>query len=398
MTLDTDLYKVTMAQAIRSIAPNTKVEYEFINRDKGQNFAPTLAKLQNMLRKMPQDYDIYPPSKEDIDYLASKLFIKAPFLAEFATSRFNPDYIQIDPDNESLKIVGPWSETVYYEVPLLALISELYYEGLYNEQAIEHHWLEGEARLDEKIDLMRDLEQPASHFPFQFMEFGTRRRFSLGWQRKVVSSLVWHKVPGFIGTSNIKLAKDYHVTCHGTMAHEWIMAFQALSPLYRSQKDALDAWANVYRGRLGIALTDTLGLDQFLEDFDLGLAMLFTGVRQDSGDPYAWATRIIEYYNSLGIDPRTKTAVFSDSLDFPNALDIWREFGDKIKCVFGIGTNLTNDMGLDPVNIVIKMTYCNDQPVIKISDSPGKVICKDPEYQAYAMKLFGNKEKINDGR
>jgi nicotinate phosphoribosyltransferase len=174
------------------------------------------------------------------------------------------------------------------------------------------------------------------------------------------------------------------------MAHEYMQACQALGPRLRdSQTFAFDKWAQEYRGDLGIALSDTYGFDAFLRDFDMYFCKLFDGTRHDSGDPFEWGERMIEHYRRNRVDPRTKTLVFSDQLSFPLAIEIARRFHGRARTAFGIGTNLTNDLGYVPINIVLKMTECNGQPVAKVSDAPGKLVSKDAGYLAYLRQVFG---------
>jgi nicotinate phosphoribosyltransferase len=188
------------------------------------------------------------------------------------------------------------------------------------------------------------------------------------------------------------LAKEFGITPIGTMAHEWLQAHQALG--YRisdSQKAAFENWAKEYRGDLGIALSDVIGLDAFLLDFDMYFAKLFDGVRQDSGDPDTFAMKMIQHYEKMRIDPKTKTIVFSDGLDLRKAVELWQRYRDKIRISFGIGTHLTNDFGFKPLQIVLKMVECNDQPVAKLSDSPEKGMCNDKGYVEYITKVFSEK-------
>ncbi len=198
-------------------------------------------------------------------------------------------------------------------------------------------------------------------------------------------------LPNFIGTSNVYFAKKYNLKPIGTMAHEWIMAGQGQEDvsLRNSQKAMLQAWCNEYRGDLGIALSDTLGVDAFLEDFDLYFAKLYDGIRHDSGDPDVWARKVICHYSKLGVEPKTKTLVFSDGLTFETAAKIYNKFKFAAKVSFGIGTNLTNDFeDITPLQIVMKIVKCNGLPVAKISDSPDKGMCNDKEYLTYLKKVF----------
>jgi len=206
--------------------------------------------------------------------------------------------------------------------------------------------------------------------------------------RGVVEILAKELPDNFIGTSNVDLARRYNLKPIGTMAHEFIQAAQALTRIKDSQKFAFDTWAKEYRGDLGIALSDCLGFEAFLNDFDMFFSKLFDGARHDSGDPYIWGEKLIAHYESFGIDPITKSAVFSDGLDFSKAIEIHETFKDRIKVSFGIGTNITNDTGFKAPQIVIKMTECDGRPVAKISDSKGKMMCKDDDYLKYLASVF----------
>ena len=243
---------------------------------------------------------------------------------------------------------------------------------------------EGLRRLQAKIERLQALPDCT------VSDFGTRRRYSHDWQAKILPILRDGLGARFAGTSNVEFARRYDMTPHGTMAHEFLQAFQALGPrLVDSQKAALEAWVHEYRGDLGVALSDVVGLAAFLRDFDLYFCKLFDGVRHDSGDPFEWAERVIAHFEQHRIDPRQRTLVFSDSLDAELVLRLHERFGARSKLAFGIGTNLTNDLGPKPINVVIKMVECNGQPVAKISDSPGKGMGGDPGYMAYLRQVFG---------
>jgi len=216
-----------------------------------------------------------------------------------------------------------------------------------------------------------------------------RRRFSGAWQEEVVRTLK-DAVPEFFkGTSNVFLAKKHGLVAIGTMAHEYLQSYQAFDVRLRDfQKMALENWVQEYRGDLGVALTDVVGMDAFLRDFDLYFAKLFDGLRHDSGDPVAWGEKALAHYAKLRIDAHTKRLTFSDGLDLETAFGIWRHFADRTQLGFGIGTSLTNDVGLVPLNIVMKLTQCNGQPVAKLSDSPGKTLCHDETFLAYLRQVF----------
>jgi len=226
----------------------------------------------------------------------------------------------------------------------------------------------------------------------RFCDFGTRRRHSAGWQREVVTTLAQRLPEQFIGTSNVRLAMELGLTPIGTMAHEWLMAAQVLSPdIAASQVFALDHWVKEYRGDLGIALSDVVGFEAFLKDFDMYFAKLFDGCRHDSGDPVAWGEALITHYGRMMVDARCKTAVFSDGLTIARALELARRFSGRIRTSFGIGTHLTNDLGSEAIQIVIKMVSCQGRPVAKISDSPGKQMCRDNAYLARLKQAFAEK-------
>ena len=224
---------------------------------------------------------------------------------------------------------------------------------------------------------------------FRIADYGTRRRFSRAWHDEVIRTLKADMATHFVGTSNVKCAYDYGLTPLGTMAHEYLQACQAVGPRLRdSQAFAFNMWAREYRGDLGIALSDVCGMDAFLRDFDLFFCKLFDGVRHDSGDPFDWGEKLIAHYQKMRIDPHTKTMVFSDSLNVPLAIRLYEYFKGRVQTSFGIGTNLTNDLGYEPLQIVIKMTRCNGQPVAKISDEPSKTMDYDPSYVAYLREVF----------
>jgi nicotinate phosphoribosyltransferase len=283
-------------------------------------------------------------------------------------------------------VSGNWFETILFEVPLLAIIGEVYYRHTHPGDTENRE--EGRRRLREKIDVARQ-RAALDGTGLSLIEFGTRRRYSRDWQREVVETLQNGLAEMLVGSSNVRLAMEFGLRPFGTMAHQFLQAFQALAPLHRFQKAALEAWMQEYRGDLGIALSDVVGMDAFLRDFDRLFALAYAGCRHDSGDPIAWGEKLIGHYQDLAIDPASKTAVFSDSLDLPKAFDIAAHFRGRIRTQFGIGTNLTNDLGFRPLNIVIKMTGCDGQPVAKISDSAGKQVTRNELYLKYLSQVYG---------
>jgi len=268
-----------------------------------------------------------------------------------------------------------------FEVPVLAIVSEIYFRNTIATPDFD----EGRRRLAAKIELINGVPDPA----FRIADYGTRRRFSRAWQDEVAATLKVKIGEKFVGTSNVMLALERGLTPLGTMAHEYLQACQAVGPRLRdSQVFAFNTWAREYRGDLGIALSDVCGMDAFLRDFDLFFCKLFDGVRHDSGDPFEWGEKLIAHYQRMRIDPRGKAMVFSDSLTVPLAIRLFNYFRGRSQTAFGIGTNLTNDLGYEALQIVIKMTRCNGQPVAKISDEPSKAMDYDPSYVAYLREVF----------
>ncbi len=320
--------------------------------------------------------------KDELEYLSGIRFFKRDFIEYLRNFRFNEEYIAVTKgisDELNITIEGPWVSTILFEVPVLAAVSEIYHRPITFETLEE-----GRKRFEAKIKLVFNLDQRS----FKFADFGTRRRFSYGWQNELLSKVKVSR--SFIGTSNVFFAMKYGLQPIGTMAHEWVCAHQQLGccRIVDSQKAALEVWAREYRGELGIALSDTVGFKAFLNDFDLYFAKLFDGCRHDSGEPVFWCSGLIEHYRKHNIDPRTKNAVFSDGLDMESAIYLYKRFNKDINTSFGIGTNLTNDLGVEPLQIVIKMVECNGQPVVKISDSPGKGMCESPEFESYIRSVF----------
>jgi len=282
-------------------------------------------------------------------------------------------------------IKGPWLHTIPFEIPILAIINEVYFR---NTQKLPDV-MEGRRRLEVKIEQLKGEGLGA----LKIADYGTRRRFSRAWHEEVLRTLTARLGAGtagqIAGTSNVLFAMKLGLTPLGTMAHEFLQACQALGPRLRdSQVFAFESWAREYRGDLGIALSDVYGMSAFLRDFDMFFCKLFDGARHDSGDPAAWGERLIQHYRINRVDPRTKTLIFSDGLTVPKTIELYRQFKGRCQLAFGIGTNLTNDLGYEPLQIVIKMVQCNGQPVAKVSDTPSKNMCDDVKYLAYLRQVF----------
>ena len=384
--LDTDLYKFTMWQAMLHRNPQTEAEYEVVCRTK------TAFPLAELLPEVERELDALCALRftpEDLAYLGGLRFMKSDFIDFLRIFQFQRAFIRAWADGDTLHIEakGPQVHVMGFEIYVLAIVNELYFRRFDAEAALA----EGRRRLAGKIERLRHLACEARlRNPFELFDFGVRRRFSGAWQREVVRAFATQTAQWFKGTSNVLLARDFGIVPIGTMAHEYLQSYQAQGVRLRDfQIAALEDWVQEYRGDLGVALTDTVGMDAFLADFDMYFAKLFDGLRHDSGDPYAWGEKAIAHYQKLRIDPQAKRLVFSDGLDLDTALALYQRFADRIQLGFGIGTRLTNDMGLETINIVMKLTHANGQPVAKISDSPGKTLCNDETYLAYLRQVFG---------
>jgi nicotinate phosphoribosyltransferase len=384
--LDTDLYKFTMWQAMLHRHPQTHAEYRFVCRNRS---AWPLAELREEVNRELDRLCALAFAADELAYLRGLRFIKPDFVDFLRIFRFQREFIEVRAEGESLAIVaaGPQVHVMAFEIFVLAIVNELYFRRFDRAAALA----EGRARLARKIERLRAFaEEPALAHPFEFFDFGLRRRFAGDWQREVVATLQRELPDFFKGTSNVLLARDLGLVPIGTMAHEYLQTFQGLGVRLRdSQSAALEGWVQEYRGDLGIALTDVIGMDAFLADFDLYFAKLFDGLRHDSGDPFAWGEKALAHYARLRIDAHTKRLVFSDALDIERALALYRRFADRTQLGFGIGTHLSNDVGLEPLNIVMKLARVNGQPVAKLSDSPGKTLCDDATFLAYLRQVFG---------
>ncbi|PHM37921.1 nicotinate phosphoribosyltransferase [Xenorhabdus innexi] len=383
--LDTDAYKFHMQQAVYHHYNDIHVVAEF--RCRGDELLGEYAGALRQQINMMADLTL---TEQEAEYLSGLPFFKKDYLDWFKTFRFNPEQVEVsvtDNGQLAIRISGLWREVILWEVPLLALISEL----VHRDRSPEIKPEAAVSQLRKLIELFYQ-DAAAEHIDlsgFKLMDFGTRRRFSHEVQYAIVKELK-ESFPYLIGTSNYQLAQQLDLAPLGTQAHEWFQAHQQISPeLANSQRAALQTWLNEYPNQLGIALTDCITMDAFLRDFDKPFAVAYNGLRHDSGDPVDWGEKAIAHYQSLGIDPLTKTLVFSDSLDLQKSLALYRHFHQRINVMFGIGTRLTcNIPGIKPLNIVIKLVECNGKPVAKLSDSPGKTICEDVEFVTRLRKAF----------
>jgi len=386
--LDTDLYKFTMMQVVLHQFPGAQVEYRFKCRNAGAKGVSDLAPYVREIREEIRALCSLHFQDAELAYLRGMRFIKSDFVDFLALFHLNEKYVSVKalPSGEiEVVIEGPWLHTILFEIPVLAIINEVYFR---NTQKLADV-MEGRKRLDAKIGLLK-AEGLAT---LKIADYGTRRRFGQAWHEEVLRTLIARLGAGsagqFAGTSNVLFAMKLGLTPLGTMAHEYLQACQALGPRLRdSQVFGFESWAKEYRGDLGIALSDVYGMSAFLRDFDLYFCKLFDGARHDSGDPFAWGERLIEHYRKNRVDPKTKTLIFSDALTVPRTIELYEQFRGRCQLAFGIGTNLTNDLGYEPLQIVIKMVRCNGQPVAKLSDTPSKNMCDDEKYLAYLRQVF----------
>ncbi len=386
--LDTDLYKFTMMQVVLHQFPGAQVEYRFQCRNAASPGVSPLAPMVNEIREEIRALCSLRFQDAELAYLQSMRFIKSDFVDFLGLFRLNEKYVTVTalPSGEiDVSIKGPWLHTIPFEIPILAIINEVYFR---NTQKLPDV-MEGRRRLDVKIEQLKSDGLSA----LKIADYGTRRRFSRAWHEEVLRTLTARLGAGnagqMAGTSNVLFAMKLGLTPLGTMAHEFLQACQALGPRLRdSQVFAFEAWAKEYRGDLGIALSDVYGMSAFLRDFDMYFCKLFDGARHDSGDPSAWGERLIQHYRINRVDPRTKVLIFSDGLTVPKTIELYRQFKGRCQLAFGIGTNLTNDLGYEPLQIVIKMVQCNGQPVAKVSDTPSKNMCDDVKYLAYLRQVF----------
>jgi nicotinate phosphoribosyltransferase len=384
--LEIDLYKFSMGQAIYHQFPSYITTWTFKCRNKDVKFTSEMVEeIKNQI-KLYCDLRF---TEEELDYLRKIKWFKHSYIDFLRLWQPRYEDFTITTDAEcglAIETNGTWLNTSMYEIPTLAIVNEVYFRMAYDYDDLLRSFNE---RLDAKTQKLID----GTYSLGAFSEFGLRRRLSAEAQELACNKLANSKFESstFVGTSNVYLAKKFNLIPVGTMAHEWIMCVgqgnHKHNPAY-SNWYSLDAWVTEYGVLNGTALTDTITTDCFLKDFQLTYATLFSGVRHDSGDPIEWGEKMIAHYEMLGIDAKTKTLLFSDSLDFERADKIKRHFEGRVKVAFGIGTYIANDTDENALNIVMKITFCNGQDVAKISDTPGKGMCKNPDYVDYLQRCI----------
>lgn len=391
--LDTDFYKFTMQQVFFHRFSTASSEYSFKLRNKNIDLTSLKSQINEQLDHLCE----LRFTDEELDFLSkiqvNGIFVFKPsYLAMLKNFKLNRENIHVFSQGGELKIIaqGVLYEVMLFEIYTLSIVNELYFQNLCEKPDFEA----AEERFHTKMQRLYDLNIINEGVnPVQVTDFGTRRRFSKDWQFKLVKMMQKEYPDVFAGTSNVLLSMELGTTPVGTMAHEYLQAMQVLNTqgLVNSQKEALEIWLDEYRGSLAVALTDVIGMESFLNDFDYLLSKAYDGTRQDSGDPVWWGDLQIKHYEDMNIDPKTKTLVFSDGLKIDVIEKLYRLFCKKIKLNFGWGTNLTNDFGLETLNIVMKIIRCNNQPVVKLSDSPGKTMCDDPKFIDYIKHVFNIK-------
>lgn len=360
--LDTDLYKLTIQQMILEKFPNTYATYEF----KSRRSTPVNDAFISLFIKKLAQMDSLKCSDDEIDYLRSLNLFSPAYIQYLKNYRFNSKSVNITVKSLDLKDIaikpkGFWRDEVLWEVPILALISECYYE------TVDTNW-----SMDGQEEKFKNKGQRLTDNDCSFSEFGTRRRRSFDVQDLAVKEL--KNYSSFSGTSNVFLAKSYNVNAIGTIAHEVFMGISGLVSLNRANKFTMQYWNDVYKGKLNIMLPDTFGTNAFLRDFDLNFARMYD-VRQDSDCPFSFTNKFLKHYSSLGVNPMHKKIVFSDGLDVDKAVDIRKYCSGKIQSGFGIGTHFTNDFENSPaLNIVMKLKNIAENEfetpteVVKLSD------------------------------
>ena len=377
--LDTDLYKFNMDQVIFHKHTDLCGKYIFKCRNKGIVFTKEMA---DEINEQVDHLCSLTFTKKELEYLRSIRFIKRDYVEFLRLWHPIRDYVTINRTDEGeleIEVSGPLFSAMQFEIYLLEIVNEVYFRFRYDYDELLNSAKE---KLDKKIAALND-----GTYTFRFAEFGCRRRLSREWEDTVVKRLT-SETDKCVGTSNVYLAMKYDLTPVGTYAHEYVQMYQGIDaiPLAYTNYYAMRDWYDEYQGDNGTALTDTVTTDLFLKDFNRSMVNNYTGVRHESADPYEWGEKMIRHYEKYGVDPKTKLLLFSDSLDFDRAQALYDYFKDKTKVSFGIGTFCTNDTCVEALNIVIKLQYVNGRPVAKLSDTPGKAMCRDESYLEYLRR------------
>lgn len=383
--LDTDKYKFSMQQVNLHQYPGAMAKYRFKCRNKDIDLTPLIGAIREQLALVSE----LKFTESELRYLAQEPHLSKDYLDFLSDFTLDHRQVFVHAVNGGIDIYaeGPMLKTTLWEIYVLSIVNELWYRHTVQEPDFD----EGRHRLADKI---KRIESEPGMEGFNFTDFGTRRRFSKEWHADVLRTLRLKLPQYLVGTSNYHLARENDIKPIGTMAHEYLQTWQALGHPLDAQRNAFNAWAQEFRGCLGDALTDVIGMDSFCEILDLYFAKQFDGFRHDSGDPKIWCEKLITRLQELGIDPKTKRAIWSDGLNVEKMIDLYKTFNGRIHTGFGIGTNLTNDLGYKPLNIVMKVVEVNGRPVAKLSDSAGKTMCENRDYVAWLAGEYGRKEEF----
>jgi nicotinate phosphoribosyltransferase len=389
---DTDAYKFPMAQYALHRAPTAVVEYRFVNRTKGVDLRPLAGAIRDSIRALAG----LAFTPEEVLHLGRHPWFTTDFLRFLGLYRFDVDAVEVTVEGEEvvIRVRGPWVHTIFFEIHVLSIVTELHFRHTFPATERAALYNAGLAKLREDLRAVKTfVARWGDKKPYRLIEMGTRRRVSFEYQGRVLDMLRNEIPDQLFGTSNVHYARTMGLRDVGTMAHEFLQVHQQIGPrLEDFQKAALEGWVQEFRGNLGYALTDTIGIDAFLGDFDLYYAKLFDGLRHDSGDPFVFAEKAIARYGELRIDPLTKFAVFSDSLNLRKSLLLCEAYEGRIRTSFGIGTTLTASIpGYKALNVVMKPVKVNGRPVAKISDAPGKSICDDDLFLRGLAAVFSNR-------
>ena len=398
--LDTDWYKFTMGQFVFHRYPDIPVKYEFINRTKSVSMTEYVDE-KDIRRELDHIMELK-VSTEEMDFLAShknnegRPILKDDFLKFFENHDLPLYKLENIGHTYRLEFPGPWKTAIWWEIPALAIINELYTR----KQMKKMDWMDKAVNFESgKLKLVLKIAKLYKHRGVRFNDFGTRRRFSRIWHEIIVKSIKRWLPEQFIGTSNVWLARKCDLKPIGTMAHELFMAMYGIeysneNPIIASQKKVMREWQMEYGPDLLTTLTDTFGTDCFLQNMTKEQILSWKGLRQDSGNPFVFGEEAIKFYQAHGVDPAEKIIIFSDGLDAETMIALYSKFSQQINCVFGWRTNLTNDLSVKPLSLVIKLTEANGNPTVKLSDNIAKAVGEPAEIER-AKKLIGYKNEFN---
>jgi nicotinate phosphoribosyltransferase len=393
--LEPDWYKFTMGQFIWRRHPKAQATFAFRNRTKDVDLSKLIS-----AQELQEELDVISRlrhTEAELDWLAKREVGGKPFFSGgylgFRAATSLPEFrVTAAVKDFDIRTSGAWPEAMDNETLLLNVVNELHYRKVLERDGIslQTAWAEGERRLRAKIAALK------CHPGIRIVEFGNRRHFSRDWHAHALKILLT-EIPGqILGTSNVHFAKEFGIEPSGTMAHELFMAYARLygdsdEAIRDSQRRLIDDWYEEYGAPLSTLLPDTFGSESVFRMMGPERAAKWNAFRHDSGDPFAFGERVIAFYRSHGIDPTTKTVVFSDGLTLDLIVRLHLHFGRRIKLVFGWGTHLTNDLGFRTLSLVMKLVQVNGLWTVKLSDNPEKAT-GDPDDIAAFKRIHGYAE------